>query len=63
MTKFEEIFKRGNPLDENFHCGIEVNQLYLEWQIFHKKTKAYLEKTKNRVPIVNFKVKVIDPWK
>jgi len=60
MTKFEEIFKRGKPLDENVHCGVEFNPSYLEWQKLHEEVKAYFKKTKNRVPIVDFKIRVDD---
>jgi len=56
-TKFEEIFNRGMPLEENIHCTPDVNHLYLEWQKFHDKTQRYLERTKNRIPIVDFNLR------
>ena len=63
MTKFEEISKKGKSLDEKTSCGVEVNPLYLEWQELHGKIQASLEKSKNRISIVNFKIRVDDPLK
>jgi len=58
MLKFEEMFIKGMPknLDD---CKNPPDQYSVikEWQSFLDETKLFLEKTKNRKPIVDFKVR------
>jgi len=56
MLKFEELFKKGIPkhLDEYIPDQYSIMR---EWQSFIEETKRFIEKTKTRKPIVDFKVR------
>lgn len=56
VLKFEEMFIKGRS--ENIEHPVYNNYSQLwEWQKFYTETKTLLEKTKNRKPIVDFKVR------
>jgi len=57
MLKFNEIFRKGIPKYTNQNNIPDQYSIMREWKSFYEETKKFLEKTKNRTPIVDFKVR------
>jgi len=57
MLKFNEIFRKGIPKYNDSNNNIpDQYSIMREWQSFIEECKKFAEKTKNRKPIVDFKV-------
>ena len=57
MLRFDEIFIKGMPRNIENRSIPDQYSVWREWQSFLDETKRFLEKTKNRKPIVDFKVR------
>jgi len=57
MLKIEKLLRKGMPKNLDF-CRKETDQYSImrEWQSFLDECQRCLEKTKNRKPIVDFKI-------
>jgi len=56
MLKFEEMFIKGMPkYDEQRNIPDEYS-IMQEWQSFYNECQKHLKKTRDRKPIVDFKV-------
>ena len=65
MLKFEEVFIKGIPTNHDDCKNIpDQNSVMREWENFLDESKRFIEKTKNRKPIVDFKVRkeIIDKF-
>jgi len=56
MLKFKELFQKRIPKHSD-ECIPNQYSVMREWQSFIEETKLFIEKTKNRKPIVDFKVR------
>jgi len=56
MLKFEEMFIKGRSTNIENPAYNNYSQLW-EWYKLHTENKKFLEKTKNRKPIVDFKIR------
>jgi len=58
MLKFEEMFLKGILKYNEEHRNIpDQYSIMKEWESFLEESRRFLEKTKNRKPIVDFKVR------
>jgi len=53
VTKFQEMFAEGKQP----RTSDDTNSLYSTWNKFHVESQEFMQKTKNRKPIVDFKVR------
>ena len=64
MLKFEKMLLKGMPKNINNHGNIpDEYSIRREWQSFYDECQLYMEKTKNRKPIVNFKIDADKIWR
>ena len=57
MLKFDELFRKGIPKYINQNNVPDEYSIMREWQSFLDECKKHLNETKNRKPIVDFKIK------
>jgi len=60
MLKFKEIFIKGMPKYDEYKNIPDEYSIMKEWQSFYDECQKYIAKTKNRKPIVDFKVRKVE---
>ena len=56
MLKFKEMLIKGMPKYDEHKNIPDEQSIMKEWQSFYDECQKHIEKTRNRKPIVDFKI-------